>query len=209
MNGNGKIKKYGEGREALLAAVVHLVAEQGLDGFSYRRVADRAGVNNTLISHHFGSKEALLEAATEWAVSRSQQLTDFAANASVDEDFAQRLTQIVAEEPQLQLFQYQMILASGRSDQMRQMAARLYDSYLDNMLDMFERDGLPRDRDMARAVFAALDGLVLQQVTVATPGQIRASILKLGQLIRGWAAETSDQLPAARPAAAPSPSGQA
>ena len=184
MDRNGKARKYGDGREALLAAVVVLVAEQGLDGFSYRKAADRAGVNNTLISHHFGSKEALLEAATEWAVARSQEVTDLTAGSSLDDAFAERLTRIVAEEPHLQLFQYQMILASGRSEHMRRLAATLYESYVSIMLDVLERYGLPRDRATARTVFAALDGLVLQQVTVASREEIRDSIIKLGQMLK-------------------------
>ncbi|MGW6172196.1 TetR/AcrR family transcriptional regulator [Arthrobacter sp. NPDC055138] len=184
MDNSEKAQKYGQGREALLAAVVALVAEQGLDAFSYRKVAERAGVNNTLISHHFGSKEALLEAATEWAVARSQQVTDLAAGSSLDEAFAERLTRIVAEEPHLQLFQYQMILASGRSEEMRRMAAALYESYLGVMLDTLEEYGLPRDKATARVIFAALDGLVLQQVTVASREEISASITKLGQLLK-------------------------
>ena len=44
--------KYGAGREALLKAVVDVVAEEGLDGLSYKKVAERAGVNNTLIFHN-------------------------------------------------------------------------------------------------------------------------------------------------------------
>lgn len=191
-------RKYGEGREALLDATVHVVAEDGPGAFSYRKVAERAGVNNTLISHHFGSKEALLEAASEWAVARSQKMTRFAADAGLDEEFVERLTTMVSEEPQLQLFQYQMILASGRSEHIRLIAAKLYDSYLEVMLDMFEHHGLPRDEDAARAIFAALDGLVLQEVTVATRRQTRASIMKLMDMLWAWGARQEQEAAAGR-----------
>ncbi|TJY63678.1 hypothetical protein E4J89_19165 [Arthrobacter sp. CAU 1506] len=75
-------------------------------------------------------------------------------------------------------------MASGRSEEMRRMAVALYESYLGIMLDTLEEYGLPRDKATARVIFAALDGLVLQQVTVASREEISASITKLGQLLK-------------------------
>lgn len=175
--------RYGTGREALLRAVVDVVAEEGLDGLSYRKVAQRAGVNNTLISHHFGSKEALLEAATVWAVQRTQQLADLTLASALDRDFAETLTRIVAEEPNLQVFQYYMILASRRSPELRRIAGNLYESYISMVQNVLVRYGHDPDRATARAVFAALDGLVMQQVTVAARDEIVTAVVRLGDLI--------------------------
>ncbi|NUP73360.1 MAG: TetR family transcriptional regulator [Sinomonas sp.] len=175
--------RYGTGREALIRAVIDVVAEEGLDGLSYRKVAQRAGVNNTLISHHFGSKEALLEAATVWAVQRTQKLADLTLASALDRDFAETLTRIVGEEPNLQVFQYYMILASRRSPELGRIAGNLYESYIGMVQNVLVRHGQMPDRATARAVFAALDGLVLQQVTVATREEIAASIVRLGSLI--------------------------
>src|SRR6185312_7970849 len=116
---SGRAHKYGDGREALLAAVVGVVAEKGLRGLTYRAVAERAGVNNTLISHYFGSRSALLEAAMEWASARSIRLSDLSATEEVDEDFARALVELVQAEPELQLFQYEMILESRRKPELR------------------------------------------------------------------------------------------
>jgi AcrR family transcriptional regulator len=175
--------RYGTGREALIRAVVDVVAEEGLDGLSYRKVAQRAHVNNTLISHHFGSKEAMLEAATVWAVQRTQQRADLTLASAIDRDFAETLTRIVGEEPNLQVFQYSMILASRRSPELRRIAGNLYESYISMVQDVLVRYGYEPGRAAARAVFAALDGLVLQQVTVAEREEIVAAITRLGSLI--------------------------
>src|SRR3712207_8439845 len=56
---------YGEGRRALLAAAVHVVATRGLRHLTYRSVAQEAGVAHGLVAHHFGTRDALLEAALE------------------------------------------------------------------------------------------------------------------------------------------------
>ncbi|MCH6471579.1 TetR/AcrR family transcriptional regulator [Sinomonas terrae] len=175
--------RYGIGREALIGAVIDVVAEEGLDGLSYRKVAQRAGVNNTLISHHFGSKEALLEAATVWAVQRSQQMADLTLASELDKDFAASLTRLVADEPNLQIFQYYMILASRRSPELGRMANNLYESYISLVERFLTHYGHRADRAAARAIFAALDGLVLQQLTVSSRDDIVAAIIRLGELI--------------------------
>ena len=63
--------EYGQGRDALLAATVHVVAREGLRGLTYRAVAEEAGVANTLVAHHFGTRDALLQAALDWAAEQS------------------------------------------------------------------------------------------------------------------------------------------
>jgi AcrR family transcriptional regulator len=180
---SGRVHKYGDGREALLAAVVAVVAEKGLRGLTYRAVAERAGVNNTLISHYFGSRSALLEAAMEWASARSIRLSDLSATEEVDEDFARALVELVQAEPELQLFQYEMILESRRKPELRPSAVKLYENYIASMQQALQKHGYQDTGPLARAIFAALDGLVLQQLTVADTGSIHDAILRVGQML--------------------------
>src|SRR5947199_3022999 len=46
---------------ALLAAAAELVVEQGVRSLTLARVGQRAGYSRGLVTHHFGSKQALLE----------------------------------------------------------------------------------------------------------------------------------------------------
>jgi AcrR family transcriptional regulator len=46
---------------ALLAAAAELVVEQGVSSLTLARVSARAGYSRGLVTHHFGSKQALLE----------------------------------------------------------------------------------------------------------------------------------------------------
>lgn len=59
----------GSRQEALLTAAVALFAERGPAATSVRDIAARAGANQGLIYRHFGSKDALLAAAIEQALS--------------------------------------------------------------------------------------------------------------------------------------------
>jgi AcrR family transcriptional regulator len=46
---------------ALLGAAAELVVEQGVRSLTLARVGERAGYSRGLVTHHFGSKQALLE----------------------------------------------------------------------------------------------------------------------------------------------------
>jgi AcrR family transcriptional regulator len=59
-----KIKRYHHGalRQALLEAAEGLLAERGVEGFSLREAARRAGVSPMAPAHHFGDVRGLLTA---------------------------------------------------------------------------------------------------------------------------------------------------
>lgn len=53
---------HGDLRSALLAAAEEELAERGVEGFSLRQVARRAGVSHAAPAHHFGDAQGLLTA---------------------------------------------------------------------------------------------------------------------------------------------------
>lgn len=55
---------HGDLRAALLAAGEAELAERGIEGFSLRSVAKRAGVSHAAPAHHFGDAKGLLTAMT-------------------------------------------------------------------------------------------------------------------------------------------------
>lgn len=179
-----RANKYGEGREALLAATVEVVAENGLHGLTLRAVAERAGVTNTLVSHHFGTKDKLLHEAVAWATARAIRLSDLSATETIDGDFARALVELVASEPHLQVFQYEFVLESRRRPDLREEAVALYEGYIQALELALIQHGHINTRPLARAAFAALDGLVIQQLTVADPEAVRDAIECVGRLLQ-------------------------
>jgi AcrR family transcriptional regulator len=174
---------YGDGRDALLSAVIDVVAEKGLRGVTYRSVAARAGVNHTLITHHFGSIEGLLAATLEWAVQRSIDETGLARVADFDEKFADALLASVSSEPELQLFQFEMLLEARRKPELRALLDRLYDNYISTVETALRGRSLDTDDELSRAIFAALDGLMLQFLTFGNPAKIRSAVVQVGRLL--------------------------
>jgi AcrR family transcriptional regulator len=57
-------------RARLLDAALDLIAERGEDGVTLREVTDAAGANIAAVSYHFGSLQALRDAAIEHALER-------------------------------------------------------------------------------------------------------------------------------------------
>lgn len=49
-----------ERREALLASVVHVIAQRGIDGTRYQDVAEEAGVSIGTLQHYFGTRRAMI-----------------------------------------------------------------------------------------------------------------------------------------------------
>lgn len=176
--------RYGEGREALLAATVYEVGKSGLANLTFRSVASRAGVNNSLISRHFGTKDALVKEAMRWSLERSVRLSELAEITEIDDEFAERLFALIWAEPHHQMFQYEMLLASRRHPGLREDAVALYEGYLSALEEGLAARGHDQPRPLARAVFASLDGLVLQSLTVAEADDCTEAMLRVGNLLR-------------------------
>lgn len=67
-------------RLAIVVAVWKLIADDGIEGVTFRRVAERADVSVGRIQHHFGTREVLVRAGCaamiELAHDQYQQLSD-------------------------------------------------------------------------------------------------------------------------------------
>jgi AcrR family transcriptional regulator len=175
---------YGNGRQALLAATVRVVASRGLRGMTFRAVADEAGVNNSLIAHHFGTRDALLRAALEWSAHRSILTSHLHEYAVSGQAFRDALVTALLEEPELQVFQFEMILEASRRPELQPAIAELYDAYLTALTGPSRQLGLTRDLALERAMFAALDGLVLQYLArTITAAQLAESVHALGDAV--------------------------
>jgi AcrR family transcriptional regulator len=179
---------HGDGKEALLAATVRVVAAKGMRGMTFRAVADEAGVNNTLIAHHFGTRDRLLAATLEWSMERSIGLANLAEYASDAESFRSALIDNVLSEPALQVFQFEMVLEASRRPDLRPAVRKLYQRYVSELAQGRALLGAPSSEGLDLAMFAALDGLVLQYLGQAiTAEQLSEAVDALGAAIAGSA----------------------
>ncbi|MGO4587680.1 TetR/AcrR family transcriptional regulator [Paenarthrobacter sp. 2TAF44] len=190
--------KYGTGKDALLRAVVVVVSEKGLRGLTFRSVAECAGVNNSLVAHHFGTRDALIAAALEWASERSISASRLREAVTAGQSFTDSLLDLLLEDPELQIFQYEMILESRRRPELRAGVLALYESYIEALTEGLDASGASyNSRVVARMLFATLDGLVLQYLSGVERQLIQASLEEVhGVLLRqGLSPTAADSAP--------------
>jgi len=88
------VKKTKEnGRDRLIVSALSLFCERGYHGVSVREICDHANANPSLISFHFGGKEALLETIFEGMMSdRFEEIANILNRVENPVDFKVRLT---------------------------------------------------------------------------------------------------------------------
>ncbi|MFJ9590759.1 TetR/AcrR family transcriptional regulator [Streptomyces acidicola] len=185
-----KRMNYGEGREALLNAAVRVVAGGGLRKLTYRAVAEEAGTTHGLVVHHFGSRDALIEEAVAHAIRTSLNTSALEPGTGKVTDFSAGVSEMVAADPDIQAFQYELLLEARRRPELLPHLRALYDEYFDatgRELSLMLPDGA--GSPLARLVFAALDGLVLHQLVFGGPETTDAAIEELRNLLRLLAAD--------------------
>lgn len=176
MKRNGRAA-YGTGRDLLIEAAIRVVASKGLRGLTYRAVGDEAGVNNTLVAHHFGSRDALLAAALDGVTQDAIESTRLILFSTSEEEFIEALLNTTRSTPELHAFQYEMILEARRNPAFRPAVQKLYADYIDAMRDGLTAFGITENIDsIARVTFASLDGLVMQYIAGVDEESIRDAI---------------------------------
>lgn len=181
---------YGAGREALLDAAVRVVARGGLRRLTYRAVAEEAGVTHGLVVHHFGTRDALIEAALTHAIRSSLNSSDLEPGTGKPEDFSLGLTEMVASGPDLQAFQYELLLESRRRPELLSHLRALYDEYFAaTRRELTQMLPGPVDEGLSRMVFATLEGLVLHQLVFGEREVIEDALDELRRVLRLLARE--------------------
>ncbi len=174
----------GAGREALYRALVRIVARDGFDGVTFRSVAAEAGVTHGLASYHFGTREAMINEALRWAVGRSIETARLAPDDGSLSEFGAAVPRMLSEAPEEAIFQFDLLLRALRSpspallDDVRQS----YDDYVAATGESLRAFGI-EDEALSRLVFAALDGLTLQQLLYGDESRTADAIDALRRLL--------------------------
>lgn len=172
---------HGEGREALLEATVRVGARKGLRGLTFRAVAEEAGLNNSLIAHHFGTRDRLLAAALEWTVDRLIAAADLSEYATDATAFREALIRNVLSQPDIEIFQFEMVMEATRQPELQDAVRELYRRYVAALAAGRTALGADDNPGLNLAMFAALDGLTLQYFAKAiTAEQLADAVQALG-----------------------------
>jgi AcrR family transcriptional regulator len=100
-------------------AAFSLIARQGEDAASVRRIAQQAGVSSSLVLHHFGSKQGVVDAVSSWVVETISEMTrdvlDVAAPAEAHRRRWLLFERATRNAPLLRAYVRRMLLSGNQS----------------------------------------------------------------------------------------------
>jgi AcrR family transcriptional regulator len=169
---------------------VRVVARGGLRKHTYRAVAEEAGVTHGLVVHHFGSRDALIQEAVTHAIRSSLNSSALDVGTGKPADFAAGLADMVEAGPELQAFQYELLLEARRTPELLPHLRSLYEEYFEaSRRELSRMLPGPVGRGVSRLVFAALEGLVLHQLVFGEREVTEEALTELRCLLEGLAEE--------------------
>lgn len=180
-----------------MRAVLRAVEKHGFAGLTYRAVAAEAGVTHGLVSYHFGSLDAMISEALALAANEAIRDSRIAVSSGELAAFANSISTLVSEHTDAQSYQFELTFEARRRPELAGQVRALYDNYYRVTEQSLVALGIERDHALTRLVFAALDGLVLQQLIFGDASATDASIERLQELLAMLATSPGATPPAA------------
>jgi TetR/AcrR family transcriptional regulator, regulator of biofilm formation and stress response len=180
-------------REALLEAVLKIVAETGPDAVTHRRVAEVAELPLASTTYWLDSKEHLLTAALEMAAERdTTRLLAHAADAErsdidpleaavaaivdpVDDPQQSSRTSLVAS--------FALLLEAARRPALQEVSRRWTEVYLLTLGRLLEAAGSRRPRADAELLLGAADGLLIEQLATGAEEDLAPRLRRLAAVL--------------------------
>lgn len=167
-------------RRALIRAAAELLAEGGFDAVRHRAVAERAELPLASTTYYFDSLDDLVAAAVQHAA-RSEldegrtRLEELASRRrgpdAVIELTLDLLLGAHSRDGGLEpvLLRYERLVASGRRPYLAPLMRELGAELQDLLIELFERSGVPVDRERMLQLIALVDGAVVNALIEADP----------------------------------------
>lgn len=175
--------QYGDGRYELLKAATDVIATEGFKGFTYRRVAEKAGLAHGLIPYYFKSKDEFIREALE--VASLGSMNDTGMNIAIDRisQIGENLIEATLVDISRQSFQYEMSLQSMRQPELKPFVSKINEQYRESIQHQLDQVGLGNDPVLTNLVYVAFDGIVLELITLGDRGLALKTLEKLKDLL--------------------------
>ena len=180
-------------REALLDAVLRIVAEVGADAVTHRRVAEVAGLPLASTTYWFDSKEHLLTAALERAADRDiARLHTFLKDppGGLADPLGLAVDAILEPVQEMGpasrawlLATYALMLEAARRPSLRAITRRWTDAYLESLGRLLALAGSRDPRIDAALLLAAADGLLVEQLASDEDSELGPSLRRLASAL--------------------------
>jgi DNA-binding transcriptional regulator YbjK len=176
-------------RDALLDAVIRIVAEVGADAVTHRRVAEVADLPLASTTYWFESKEHLLTAALERAAERDiARLEAFLDQVSENPASPLDLAVEAILEPGDETWQatrgslvatFALLLEAARRPALRAVTRRWTEAYLEALAQLLTLAGSKDPPGDAELLLGAADGLLIERLAAGEGFELRPQLRRL------------------------------
>jgi TetR/AcrR family transcriptional regulator, regulator of biofilm formation and stress response len=191
-------RKTSERERPLMEATLRIIGRSGLDGVTHRAVASEAGMSLGAVTHHFETRDVLVDAALRFALTRevgrlralalSLQDDAFDAEAWI-EQLVNWYSRELTAQAEIHIACYEAFLASARSTRHRPIVVEWFETWRQSAELALKAAGSPEPRRDAELFVSALIGIVLQQLAAPRRGFRREAQAALLQLVRSLIAK--------------------
>lgn len=160
-----------ERRQLILRSTMEVIAAEGLDAVTHRRVAEVAGISFGSITYWFESRQSLIGAAfRSYLEHLSSLIDDLEDELAVDSpeklrDLLVALDARLFQEPRLVLGGYELILAAARDAELASAFVAWERLVLGRLAEALESLGAPRPFESARTLLQLIRGNGLDRLT--------------------------------------------
>jgi TetR/AcrR family transcriptional regulator, regulator of biofilm formation and stress response len=173
MSGRRQRRTRGSAREAILRATLEVIAEEGIDAITHRRVAEVADVSPGSTTHHFSSRQDLIRGAFRFYLEqagRALQAIDDEVRASVHDPW-DRVTEFLSEvvrreftNERLVRAEYEMVLYASTDEELAAHLRGWEARVIAGLAGDLEAAGAPFAVETARALVDLLRGYELERL---------------------------------------------
>jgi TetR/AcrR family transcriptional regulator, regulator of biofilm formation and stress response len=183
----------------LMEATLRIIGRKGIDGVTHRAVAAEAGTSVGAVTHHFGTRDGLVDAALRYALSREvgrlralavslqSSAFDYEAWISALVDWYARELRSQAE---IHIACYEAFLAAARTSRHRTVVVEWFETWRQSAELALKAAGSSEPRRHAELFVAALIGILLQQLATPRRGFRQEAKAALLQLVSGLIAKS-------------------
>jgi DNA-binding transcriptional regulator YbjK len=194
----GKIDRETSERERpLMEATLRVIGRKGVDGVTHRAVAAEAGMSLGAVTHHFKTRDMLVDAALAFAlvreVGRLQELAFNLQNRVFDvegwiDGLAAWYAQELKAQPEIHIACYEAFLAASRTARHRPIVMKWFETWRQSSELALKAAGSARPRDHAGLFVSALIGILLEQLAAPRRGFQKEAKAALSELVRSLVA---------------------
>jgi len=184
-------RKVSERERPLMEATLRIIGRTGLDGVTHRAVATEAGMSVGAVTHHFETRDVLVDAALRFALTRemvrlralalSLQSKAFDADAWV-EALVSWYSRELKTGAETHIACYEAFLGAARGARHRPIVVEWFDTWRQSAELALRAAGSPDPRRHADLFVSALIGILLQQLAAPRRNfrrEAKAALLEL------------------------------